>query len=845
MSDRSLYTSLPPSISSSSLNTVALSPPSNTFSASTTGATGFWGGISSVWAGLKQAAGAQVEGFWRGAGSWEVEGGRVGEKRERLESGGAGGERKGKKRRVEQQQQGYEGDFLFDGVPPLMPPYSHASPLPPTAAYASSSCHLSSSPIASRSASHPSSSPEASRRALRPYTNPSYADVLMHAAETSEDILPPLPSTSSRNSAEQGGLRSLSGRRKLSVQGVPSATNATTSALAGTGGGKQVYTRGHGRTQSHAVSASGLSSGVPLPNPRHVHFAPIPSSTSLPNLAVLSGSGSSSKSPKTPRKSTSSSSSSKSPSSSSAKTPPVSSVLLGDDVSLVWARAKEEEKRKKEDEKRRREGREREVQERRERRIRELEGEVEKLKGELSAKKAPPPSSSLLPKSPRASFPPPPPPPPPPPIGKPHPLLLSARQSLKSTPPRPSTSSSFKRRLSTLGGEGSNVDMGAFLEELGGKRGRLRKVGMPDLERRKREKRERDGEGGELGEVLQRAFARKFSGTASPSTPGKHLPTSRSTFNLSSHASHLKNPDWSSPRPSSARLPSSRSQPTGLSSLVRSTSASSKLHIPPVPPLPPQPFFTSSGAHPPPRSSSLVSTETTVFGTAVTTDEVTVAAGPATVSSSTLTSISPSASTDSLAALTSAPPEVSTSAVAPPQGVTFPSSRLPATPVGSTSSTNKEEKVDPSASASASERLSRARRRSGDGSPLPGLDLGRARPVTPGRAKKARKTMSSDAAKVVSTPGGGGSAKKRSRTGEEGEEEDELILVSQTPRSSKGKGKEREKKVGSSSPSSAKKRRTPSRKDTAHDGAYDVLEEGVLTGFGGREQDGRRVFGRA
>lgn len=116
------------------------------------------------------------------------------------------------------------------------------------------------------------------------------------------------------------------------------------------------------------------------------------------------------------------------------------------------------------------------------------------------------PSLVSFPKSPRSSFPPPPPPPPPPPIGRPHPLLLSARQQLKATPPRPSasTQSKMKRRLSTLGGEGSTIDMGKFLEELGGKRGRLRKVGLPELGRKREVRREE--EGGELGEILRTDF---------------------------------------------------------------------------------------------------------------------------------------------------------------------------------------------------------------------------------------------------------------------------------------------------------------------------------------------------
>ncbi|GAA5918146.1 hypothetical protein JCM6882_007289 [Rhodosporidiobolus microsporus] len=833
-SDRTAYTSLPPSTSSSSLQTVNLASPPTASEPKQSGF--FFTSLSSVWSGLRAQADGFLRGVGGGAGSGE-EGGRVGEKRERNEGAATvlgekdrHGDRR-KRRRMEQQQHWAADDFLFDGVPPLMPPISHASPLPKAAAYSSSSSHFSSSsPIASRSAL-PSSSPETSRSILRPYADPSYADTLMHAASTGEDILPPIAEDAvfpSRNStsSEHGGLRSLSGRRKLSVQGVPSAPEAKTSALAGR--------YGHGRTQSYASNV-----GVPLPNPRHVHFALVSSSTSLPNLAALAGEEAApTKSPSTPRRS-GASTSSKSPSSGSKRrtgtTPQsqqVGSILFGDsdlgsDVSRVWREAKEEERRRKEELRALREGREKETQERREKRIRELEDEVDRLKGELSAKKEPPPAS--FPKSPRLSVPPPPPPaPPPPPIGRPHPLLLSARQSLKATPPRPNMASStkLKRRLSTLGGEGSGVDMGAFLEELGGKRGKLRKVGLPEL-RKKEEKRD----GGELGDVLHRAFARKFSGTASPSTP--HLPTSRSTFTLSSQAP-LKNPDWSSPHPSSSRLVQSHSHPAGLSSL----STSAEADVPPVPPLPAQPVFVpaassrSASAYSsklPPRSSSLVSTSTTIYGQALSTDDPAASApAPVAEGAALSSSISPSASMDSLAGMTSAPPETFPSL--PPS---TPGQRAPEEAVADEEDREK----------AASERLSRARRRSGDGSPLPGLDVGRARPVTPGRAKAKRLSLQES--------GGSGGQKRSRREGDE-EEEDEVVLVEQPVESAKGRrtpSKAAQKAaLAASSSSPAKKRRTPTRSAAPaqeREERYEHFEEEVLSGVGAREADAGRVFGRA
>ncbi|GAA6008144.1 hypothetical protein JCM10207_007044 [Rhodosporidiobolus poonsookiae] len=836
-SDRGSYSQLPTSTSSSSLHTINLASPPSHAPPQQSGF--FFSSLSTVWSGLKAAAGLEVEGFFRGIGGSEA---RTGEKRERAHEdsalgsdahAGTGGGRK--RRRKTEPQPVAQDDFLFDGVPPLMPPISHASPLPPQSAYSyRSSSHFSSSPVASRSHAL-SSSPETSRRDLRPYARPSYEDSLMTATATGEDILPPLPSFS-RNSTEQAsGLRSLSGRRKVSVSGEPSAApSATTSALAGRGG--------HSRAQSYAAAA------VPLPNPRHVHFAPIPSSTSLPNLASIAN-----KSPKTPRKSPSSAVPTVSASASKAQ---VAEMLFGDalggDVSRVWAAAKDEERRSKEEEQRAMEEADRQKRERREKRIRELEDEVQRLKGELSTTKQPPAHSPFS-KSPRRSAPPPPPPaPPPPPVGKPHPLLLSIRQSLKATPPRPSssTASKQKRRLSTLGGEGSTLDMGAFFEELGGKRGKLRKVGLPE-ERRKERERERREKSGELGDVLHRAFQRKFAGVpASPSTP--HLPTSRSTFNLGA-----RNPEWTSPRPTatSTGISHSRSHPAGLSSFTKDGS------IPPVPPLPPQPVFTStstpsasastSAAPLPPRSSSLASTETTVFGRALTTDAP-ASSGPAPLPSPALgpasftsTSISPSTSIDSLAGMTSAPPE----AFFAPSSA---SASFPSIPASTPAKPDAAATPDADAGADASDRLSRARRRSGDGSPLPGLELGRARPVTPGRQKARRASGSASGSATKRIHNAEGAQEEQ----EEEEEEEQIVLVSpirrttRSPKLDKGKGKARAAPTSSPVSGSAKKRRSAStlaRDDKAAEraAAYALFEQEVLRGTGDKRPDAGRVFGRA
>ncbi|GAA5974376.1 hypothetical protein JCM11641_005244 [Rhodosporidiobolus odoratus] len=892
-SDRSY--AVPPTTSSHSLASIAAaSSPPNPPQAVHTASLG--GGLlehftftslAGVWTGLTRAVGNEVGGFWRGVGT---QNGANAPGHERDEEHGG---RERKRRRTGRGAP--DGEVLFDSVPSPIPPISQTSPLPPL--------DPSSSPAQSRRSS--SLSPEMTRqkrrRDLRPYAlrrghSATYDDVLMRGIEDGEDILPPLPSSSSSKSAsstatgkhltspDQAGLRSLSGRRKLSLDGAPKGTAASSTpalsgrpyAKVGKGGNEgERKEAGHGRTQS--LSHGGPASrdvGVPLPAARHVHFAPMPGSSSLPNLASLAPTQEASsygRSPHTLARSTSHASTS--PASAHkrrTRSPPVSPVLFGDSnldsaVAEVWRQAREEEREKREEEKRTKERVEQEKRERREKRIRELEEEVGRLKGELS--KPPRPAATLPPKSPRqtrpsASHPPPPPAPPPPPIGRPHPLLQSIRASLKATPPRASSSnaSKLRRRASTLGGPGGEgVDMGAFLKELGGGRGRLRKVGLPEIGRERKRIEVEGGGGGELEGVLQRAFARKFAGTASPSTP--RFPSSRSTINL-----RETTPEWTSPRRSttstsaglSLSLAQSQSQPVGLSSL------SARSH---TPPLPPQPVFVPSLAdssssvsvsappHPPPRTSSLyasssIQTETTVFGQALSTDTPAAALpAPITASVSVFTSTSTtsiplttSTSNDSIDSLShlnlpSAPPET------PPPPTPRPTASSSTAPTAQIS-----EQTGSSTGANASARLDEARKRSGDGSPLPGLKSGKGR-GTPASARR-KMQLSGMRGRAETERSGGERERERERGKKVEEEEDQVVLVLMPEEASgvvlKG-GTKRTTPTAINSDDQEKEKggNEKKKKKVRTDQDEDFGEEAVLKGHGMKEVERGRVFGRA
>ena len=115
-------------------------------------------------------------------------------------------------------------------VPPLMPPISPA-------------------PRSSRPRHHqtPSSaSPETTRKRLRPYADPSYADELMHANQYA-------PSHSRKASlsgdkAGGGGLRSLSGKRRLDANGSAPVSNdsALTTAISSSRSRSLLQQRGGG-----------------------------------------------------------------------------------------------------------------------------------------------------------------------------------------------------------------------------------------------------------------------------------------------------------------------------------------------------------------------------------------------------------------------------------------------------------------------------------------------------------------------------------------------------------------------------------------------------------------------
>lgn len=263
--------------------------------------------------------------------------------------------------------------------------------------------------------------------------------------------------------------------------------------------------------------------------------------------------------------------------------------------------------------------------------------------------------------------------------------------------------------------------MGAFLSELSGKRGKLRKVGLPK-EKTREDLRSAGGDGQGLNEVLDRAFKRKFAranGAPSPITPHV-LPSSRSFANLpSSSAARPPVPDWS-PLPNRSLRPmgmltASQSVPGDLASLAQSRQPARS----PLRPLPEQPVFQRDGPLPP-RSSSLAATQestvTTVFGVAISTEQ---AVQPGASTSSTTSSasqatvshamISPCLSSSSLP---SAPPELSPPQAQPAQQSAKPVKVAQDSPLA----THRRPSLSP-------------------GEKLPGLELGRDRPITPGRRR--------------------------------------------------------------------------------------------------------------
>lgn len=219
-----------------------------------------------------------------------------------------------------------------------MPPISQASPLPPARSYDPSS----SSPVSFR---NPSTSPSSSRNPLRPYNDAAYADELVRMSTSDEGLssalAPRPPVEASRRSQDGSGLRSLSGKRKVPVAGMATSASTTSALAAGRGA--------HRRGQSHAA-VSGLSrTGLVSPPPPHVHSAPLPASSSLPNLAAVSASTS----PTTPKKGAEQ----------------VAKMLLGEagaKVERAWQGERDKERKRTD-----------------KRRIEELEQEVKRLRGEV------------------------------------------------------------------------------------------------------------------------------------------------------------------------------------------------------------------------------------------------------------------------------------------------------------------------------------------------------------------------------------------------------------------------------------------------------------------------------
>ncbi|GAA5906367.1 hypothetical protein JCM8208_003531 [Rhodotorula glutinis] len=714
--------------STSSLHTILLSPPRPSQVAPTTSTFGF-SSLAGVWSSLKAAATVEITGFVRGlSGSGggaartggdgsRGEGARAGDKRDRPDEGSRSGrsrdgERRGKRRRVAEPR---GDDLLFDGVPPLMPPISQSSALPSSYSYDS----LSSSPRQSRNLS---TSPSSSRPPARPDVNSAYADELIHAATTNEGLSSSFaPRTSleaSRRSDDGSGLRSLSGKRRVDPAGLQAPAqgpSAASSTLALAAHGPHRRQRSYGQPGVHLRVTTG---------PPHSRLETLSASTSLPNLASPLGASS----PKTPYKG-------KGKMREGEQAGPTLLAEAGEQIERVWRTEKEKERSN--------------------RRIEELEEEVQRLKGQLSAQKTP-----AFARMPRVSAPPPPPPPlapPPPPVGKPNPLLTNTRASLRATPER------VKRRYSTIGGLGAgpSIDMSACLSELAAKRDKLRKVGLPSS--RTQDDLHRSAVGGpstsgELGEVLSRAFQRKFARTGGAPSPATPRTASGSALRVPTA------PEWSPLALPASRssfgggtLSASQSVPGDLSALARSRSRS---------PLRPPHDLDTSPAHystsgPVPHARS--ATRPSGSNLAPVHDDRATSRPHLPPDAPTSIGMSPSLSS---ASLPSAPPE-------------------PAAPAAA--------RARAWASASGSPR-----------DKLPGLELGRNRPVTPARrrAREERERASAEKARLL----------------DEGGEDDEMLEVH-------GDGVVRVD-FGSGS-----------------EGECEGMEE--LVGCGERRADPSRVFGRA
>ncbi|GAA5856283.1 hypothetical protein JCM9279_006368 [Rhodotorula babjevae] len=395
------------------------------------------------------------------------------------------------------------------------------------------------------------------------------------------------------------------------------------------------------------------------------------------------------------------------------------------------------------------------------RQIEELREEVQRLKGELSAQKQP-----AFTHIPRISAPPPPPPPPgprPPPVGRPNPILTDARAHLRATPERPS------RRHSAIPGVGAvpRIDMSA--SELGAQRDKLRKVGLPTSRTQddlRRSAAAASPTSGELSEVLSRALQRKLARLGDTRSPAAPRTASGSGLRLSTA------PDWAPLALSASRssgggstLSASQSVPGGLTALARSRSRS---------PLRPARRLglsydqDASAPSPVPHAvaAAPAAAETIGLDHAPAQDEVRASRPRPRPDEPTSAGMSPSLSS---ASLPSAPPEPAA-----------PASARSAAPASGSSGSPRDK--------------------------LPGLELGRSRPVTPARrrSRAERERASEEKARVLV----------------EGEGEDEQMLEAEA-----GDGVVRVD-FGSDS-----------------EGECDGMEE--LVGCGERRADPARVFGRA
>ncbi|GAA5981107.1 hypothetical protein JCM10908_003988 [Rhodotorula pacifica] len=434
----------------------------------------FFSSLSDVWTGLKAAAAHEVGEFVKGLSGGEQDeveqDAKVGGKRKRDEQT-TGTQRTGQEQERTQQQKRRKrdnaavDDFLFDGVPPLMPPIAHSSMSGKRKNPDFGEQTASSSSRVPAASSRSSTSPSAYRRLL-PWSSrgdSAYEDELMRSKNEGEGL-------SSTSALAQRPSSGIFNRKDASGSAVQSESTKSQSVRAS--------------SSSNSLSGSAIAKAVWSSWSFSQHLlaggsSSTSTSTSAPELGSLQA--------KTSRRS-------------------LADELAANDIKLshalqevaqTWEAAKQADQPVEQ------------------LRIAALEAEVKALRNELSVQRAFNSPASAFAKAPRVSAAP---PPPPPPVGRPNPTLLTARAQLRATPERPN------RRHSTMGGVPLGLDMTKFMSEVGDKRQKLRRFGLPKEKTQEELRRERvSAREGTGNESLQRALKRKqyqrSNGPPAPMTP--------------------------------------------------------------------------------------------------------------------------------------------------------------------------------------------------------------------------------------------------------------------------------------------------------------------------------------